>query len=323
MTVTQLLAEICSRAGEGYQNYTDRAKAHFKTAVLTMLYSSLNPDLDAPSLYKIVRTLATSESSSIMLSDLLMLAGLTEGTIDTLRYGIDSNAAMTTTLADDNDIKYTARTSGSEGNLIGVEYILPSSTNSPLSFSVAEVDRLVDGETVTGYTITVNIATDGAGNPDTDAQQLLEYIVSSEANFYVSAALSKGVTGAGQITAMSEKLLTGGVGTGEYQRMERITKMQQDIARMNPNLLNSKDEVSFYFLTGLGNAAKIELMLPPAFNMNGTIEYSLIGWSDAITTPVLNGLGVDTTDLSTSFSPVFLENAIATASALLVKEIMA
>ena len=322
MTVTQLLAEICSRAGEGYQNYTDRAKAHFKTAVLTMLYSSLNPDLDAPSLYKIVRTLATSESSSIMLSDLLTLAGLTEGTIDTLRYGIDTNAAMTTSLGDDNDITYTARTSGSEGNLIGVEYILPSSANSPLSFSVAAVDRLVDGETVTGYTITVNIATAGAGESDTDAENLLEYIVSSEANFYVSAALA-GVGGAGQITAMSEKLLTGGVGTGEYQRMERITKMQQDIARMNPNLLNSKDEVSFYFLTGLGNAAKIELMLPPAFNMNGTIEYSLIGWSDAITTPVLNGLGVDTTDLSTSFSPVFLENAIATASALLVKEIMA
>lgn len=322
MTVTQLLAEICSRAGEGYQNYTDRAKAHFKTAVITMLYSSLNPDLDAPSLYKIVRTLATSESSSIMLYDLLRLAGLTEGTIDTIRYGIDTNAAMTTTLGDDNDITYTARTSGSEGNLIGVEYILPASNNSPLSFSVTPVDRVVEGVTVTGYTITVNIATDGAGNSDADAQKLLAYIVSSEANFYVSAELA-GVNGAGQLTAMSERMLTGGIGTGEYQRMERITKMQQDIARMNPKLLNSKDEVSFYFLTGFGNAAQIELMLPPPFNMNGTVEYSLIGWSDTLITPILNELGEDTTDLSTSFSPIFLENAITTASALLVKEIMA
>ncbi len=37
MTVTQLAAEICSRAGEGYQNYTDRALAHFKSAVLALL----------------------------------------------------------------------------------------------------------------------------------------------------------------------------------------------------------------------------------------------------------------------------------------------
>ncbi len=322
MTATQLLAEICSRAGEGYQNYTARAAAHFKAAVISMLYASKTPDIDAPALYKVGTTSPTSESSSMLLSDLLTLAGLDEGTIDTLRYGIDNNATMTTYLGNDNDITYTARTSGSEGNLIGVEYILPATINSPLSFSVSNPDRTVDGETVPGYKITVSIATDGAGNANTDAEKLLSEIVSSEANFYVVAALA-GVSGAGQLEAMSEKLLTGGTGSGDYQRMERITKMQQDIARMNPKLLDSKDDVSFYYLNGYGNAAKIELMLPPAFNMNGFIEYSLIGWTDAIITPVLDGFGADTTDLSTAFSPTFLENAISMASALLVKEIMA
>ena len=48
MTVTQLAAEICSRAGEGYQNYTDRALAHFKSAVLALLNTSMSPDVDAP-----------------------------------------------------------------------------------------------------------------------------------------------------------------------------------------------------------------------------------------------------------------------------------
>jgi len=50
MTVTQLAAEICSRAGEGYQNYTARALAHFKSAVLALLNTSMSPDLDAPGL---------------------------------------------------------------------------------------------------------------------------------------------------------------------------------------------------------------------------------------------------------------------------------
>lgn len=324
MTVTQLLAEICSRAGEGYQNYTDRAASAFKAAVLSMLYASPNPDTDAPALYKIVRELAPSESSSIRMEDLLFIAGLKEGVIEGIRYAANDNATMTTNLQGDNDITYTSRLPGAEGNLIGIEYVLPPAGQKPvLSFVVTDVERIVGGETVMGKKITVILRTNVSGDVDTDAEYLLSQIVYSEANFYVTASLAPGSMGAGQLSPMSEVMLTGGSGSEEYKRLERITKIQQDIARMNPKLLNSKDDVGFYFITSNNNDAIIDLMSPPPFNMNGMLEYSMIGWTDAIITPVLDELGVDTTNLSTAFAPIFLENAIAMAAERLVKEIMA
>ena len=295
--------------------------------MVAALYASRTPDLDAPSLYKVGTTKPAINGSSIFLKTLLEKAALDEGTIHTLRYGTDSNATMTTELDDDNDITYTAKTPGTTGNLIGVEYVLPSLANSPLSVSVAEAERTVGDETLTGYTVTVSIATDSEGAADTDAETLAAYIEITEAAFYVRAALADGVNGAGQLSAMSEKLLTGGTGSGEYQTMERISARQREAARLNPKLLASRDGAGFYYFNGAlasartGEGSKLELILPPPFNTNSTIEYCLIGWSDVLITPTLNIDGIDTSDISTAFSPMFLDNAITTASALLLREI--
>lgn len=81
MTVTQLAAEICSRAGEGYQNYTDRALAHFKSAVLALLNTSMSPDVDAPGLCAIYEDESYDVSGGILLSAIYDALNLTDATI--------------------------------------------------------------------------------------------------------------------------------------------------------------------------------------------------------------------------------------------------
>lgn len=78
MTVTQLAAEICSRAGEGYQNYTDRALAHFKSAVLALLNTSMSPDLDAPGLCAIYEDESYDVSGGISLRAIYERLNLTD-----------------------------------------------------------------------------------------------------------------------------------------------------------------------------------------------------------------------------------------------------
>ena len=81
MTVTQLAAEICSRAGEGYQNYTDRALAHFKSAVLALLNTSMSPDVDAPGLCAIYENESYDVSGGILLSAIYDALSLTDARI--------------------------------------------------------------------------------------------------------------------------------------------------------------------------------------------------------------------------------------------------
>ena len=81
MTVTQLAAEICSRAGEGYQNYTARALAHFKSAVLALLNTSMSPDVDAPGLCAIYENESYDVSGGILLSDIYNALNLTDAII--------------------------------------------------------------------------------------------------------------------------------------------------------------------------------------------------------------------------------------------------
>lgn len=81
MTVTQLAAEICSRAGEGYQNYTARALAHFKSAVLALLNTSMSPDVDAPGLCAIYENENYDVSGGILLSAIYERLNLTDARI--------------------------------------------------------------------------------------------------------------------------------------------------------------------------------------------------------------------------------------------------
>ena len=81
MTVTQLAAEICSRAGEGYQNYTARALAHFKSAVLALLNTSMSPDVDAPGLCATFTDENYDSTGGILLSDIYTALDLSDAKI--------------------------------------------------------------------------------------------------------------------------------------------------------------------------------------------------------------------------------------------------
>jgi len=54
MTFTQLATEICKRAGEGYQDFTDRAKEYLKTIFETLM---LSPEFTEMDYYGQVQTL--------------------------------------------------------------------------------------------------------------------------------------------------------------------------------------------------------------------------------------------------------------------------
>jgi hypothetical protein len=318
MTVAQLVSEICSRAGEGYQNYTERAKAHFRAAAIRAAEGTKNIDVDAPGMYAIGEVTVRNDSQKLYLLGILNKEGMEIGTIKSLRYGTTSLASMTTLFIGNQHsrIKYTARPHIPNGNLLSVEYVVPKSSEEPFSVSVEEVERTVGEETVTGYKIVVSIATDDTGAEDMTANELVYSWDYYKGAYYVSAELAPHSNGTGGLTAMAEQMLTGGSGVSNYLPLERITKQQYEASRLRPEILNSRDGVNYYTLTGENSlGAVITLISLPPFNYLGAIEYSVIGWRTSFNS--------DNTIIDPFFSPRFLEEVIGIAAEMLRREIQA
>ncbi len=206
MTVTELLAEICNRAGEGYQNYSERAGQIFKSAVLSMLYGGSLKEKDAPGLIRSGSMIMDAEGTYIPLFNLLSDAGLDEGSILNLEYLVEEGE-------------------GEEAEIV--------------TYS-----------------------------------------------------------------------------------LEQITVNQHKVYALNPNILQSKNDVAFYKMNGTGTEAQIEFVMPDVYEADSTIKYTLIGWSDTFITPVMDG-DTDISEVGTLLSPLAFEQAILMASLNLVKEIMA
>lgn len=114
----------------------------------------------------------------------------------------ETKASLTTALVGlNNDLVFTAKPEGEDGNEITVEYIDPPGNNVPLSV-------VVDGEA-----IKVTLATDGA-SAITSTSALVEAAVeaNAEAAALVTVANSGADTGAGVVTALAATNLAGGVG---------------------------------------------------------------------------------------------------------------
>jgi hypothetical protein len=86
MTATQLLAEICNRAGEGYQNYATRAGELFKAVVTAMINSGQLREKDAPGLLREGTITISEDGSELPLSAFLTDAGLDNGVFKRLVY---------------------------------------------------------------------------------------------------------------------------------------------------------------------------------------------------------------------------------------------
>lgn len=108
-------------------------------------------------------------------------------------------ASLTTALTGaNNDLLFTAKQRGPEGNEISVTYVV-AGNNTPLTVAVA-----VDS-------ITVNVATGAGGAATSTANQVLEAInASANASKLVTASLAPANTGAGTVIAMAQTYLTGG-----------------------------------------------------------------------------------------------------------------
>lgn len=317
MTVAQLVSEICNRAGEGYQNYTERAKAHFRAAAIRVAEEAKNIDVDAPGMYAIGEVSVSNDSQKLYLLGILNKEGMEIGTVKSLRYGTTSLASMTTVLGNyHSNIKYTARPHIPNGNLLSVEYVVPLASEEPFGVSVEEVERTVGDKTVTGYKIVVSIATDDTGAEEMTANELVLSWDNYQGAYYVSAELVPYSNGTGGLTTMAEQMLTGGSGVSNYLPLERITKQQYEASRLRPEILNSRDGVNYYTLTGETSVgAVITLISLPPFNSLGAIEYSVIGWRTSFNS--------DNTIIDPFFSPIFLERVIELAADSLRREIQA
>lgn len=112
-----------------------------------------------------------------------------------------ATASFTTSLTGtNNDLVWTARLAGADGNAISVAYVDPGAINQALA------------AVVTGTAIVINLATDGTGVITTTAAQIAALAAFGS---IVSVANAGGNDGSGVVTAMSATNLSGGVnGTG-------------------------------------------------------------------------------------------------------------
>lgn len=109
-------------------------------------------------------------------------------------------ASLTTALTGaNNDLVFTARERGNDGNLISIAYVV-AGNNTPLTIGVV------------GNAITVNVATGSGGAATSTAAQIRTAVnASAPAQLLLaSTEFASGNTGAGIVTALAATFLTGG-----------------------------------------------------------------------------------------------------------------
>lgn len=112
-------------------------------------------------------------------------------------------ASLTTALGTNKDLTYTAVQIGYVGNATTIAYVV-AGLNTALSVSV------------TGTAITVNVATDGSGNPTSTANAVLAAVAASvPADALVTVGLAPGSDGTGIVSALVTTALSGGTFTQE------------------------------------------------------------------------------------------------------------
>lgn len=112
----------------------------------------------------------------------------------------EAKAALTTSLAgDDNDLVWTSKLVGNDGNQTTIEYLDPQAVDQSLAI------------TVDGYAITVSLETDGNGDIATTADDIKTELGNvAAADALVSAADAGEDDGSGVVTAMAATALEGG-----------------------------------------------------------------------------------------------------------------
>lgn len=142
------------------------------------------------------------------------------------------SASLTTALAGaNNDLTFTAKSSGTGGNAITVAIVV-AGNNTALSVGVA------------GNAITINSATNGAGAATSTASQVLAAVqASGPASALVAVQLAPGNDGSGVVAAMGPTNLSGGGATGNVM-INNLTNIEVDVdlASVRKTLSRFNDE---------------------------------------------------------------------------------
>lgn len=154
-------------------------------------------------------------------------------------------ASLTTALTGtNNDLTFTAKKGGPGGNSIRIEYVV-AGNNTPLTVVVS------------GYDITVNVATSGAGAATSTAAQIMTALQSnSDVQRLIDVANAASNDGTGVVTALSLTALSGG----------RLSTAQ-------PALTNG-DATNGHYITGADEYTVVEVVSSDASDRTVTVEFS-------------------------------------------------
>jgi len=169
-----------------------------------------DPNVTTIETYVDRKILAYPESAGPVISALLAASqgdlqsgrvlGKNTGTGKYEKYTAGVKASLTTNLTgDNNDLVWTWKAPGTQGNNIKVKYTDPGGNSKPLEVKFS--NNLID----------ISLATDGAGAITTTAAQITAAVAADEIlKDKVTTANATGNDGTGVVTAISATALTGG-----------------------------------------------------------------------------------------------------------------
>jgi len=199
-------------------------------------------------------------------------------------------ATLTTDLTgDNNDLTYTSKEASDDANDITVSYVDPGEINQELNISV------------TGTAITVNLGTDGSGDINSTANDLITAIEADEdASTLVSVSLADGSDGTGFVTATSIMSLSGGISGELYADILGSAAPTVNIESNNQQTLPNSSATKVVAANNSLNKGGADFVVPDdATNAQDTIN-------DAIDAMPLS------TEVSGSAVSVILNNQVPT-----------
>lgn len=295
MTIAQVLTEITSRCGEGYENYSSRAKSALMDVIRGLTQDERIPDEDIPGLRFSGVYPVDLAVPKIAVSAILTEAGLTDGKIRYLKYSSGTRATVTTTTGDENgNLKFTAKYPGTSGNTIKI-VMLEDEPYIGVAYSASET------------AITIGYDTDAT------AADVVEKFTDLDALALVSIALADEEDGSGNVRPFSGAL-SGGTG-GAFIPMERISKAEYEASLFRSDIVRSPTDILLYYIEGDGEYSYIQLPRGSLFGAGSVVEYDLVGFDSQYFENTANVI-------SRFFSPSILERIISEAASMLQREIL-
>lgn len=305
MTATEFLKEICLRAGEGYREYTDRAKSYAKSVMIEMARQLPDIDVQAPAMVANKTMTISGNQMFIPYDD---LADGVAGDIIRIISLLYNTALPEKRLVIDGDsgITYTAKPDTKEKNIYVGHVLHPYAGWNP-DIVIVKNKGLPDD-----VTIQVRLENNDGVDPITTYAEIEDLVNNSAAQLYISATV--GDTPENMAREMPATILSGG--DAEQYQAERISQAEFDAYLLRPDLLRRKGNFNFYTVAD----GKLWLVRDPS--RGATVIAKAVIWQDAFITPVIQDQ-VDKNNLAEKFSAGFIQRTIDIASERMRAEIQA